>query len=213
MDEMKPAPEIDAAMREIIQRRDRALSKELALSSRRRTVLADFLARELPVETTLRELAMTRDEALHQSPAKISAAVEATLCRDLAGAEQTSGANRFAFWLSCFRSPLAAGLIGCAVITAAFLGLSRREAARSVTSLPPMPAVDKLRFESGMEPFTRTAAFGSFNLNTNEPASLQASFLVNSRIHFADDNDTSLSLRLDLPVRAALMEDGLSRTP
>ena len=59
-----------------------------------------------------------------------------------------------------------------------------------------------------MEPFTRTVAIGPFNLNTNEPASLQASFLANSRLRFADGSDTPLGLRLDLPVRAALIEDG-----
>jgi hypothetical protein len=61
-------------------------------------------------------------------------------------------------------------------------------------------------------PFTRKLALSSFNLNTNEPASLQLSFLANS-IRFADGNDTPLGLRLDLPVRVALAQDGLARTP
>jgi hypothetical protein len=63
------------------------------------------------------------------------------------------------------------------------------------------------------ELFTRKASIRPFNLNTNEPASLQASFLANSGVHFADGNVASLGLRLDLPVRAILTDDCLARTP
>ncbi len=63
------------------------------------------------------------------------------------------------------------------------------------------------------ELFGRRITIGPFNLNTSEPASLEASFVSNRRIHFADGIETPLGLRLDLPVRATLMEDGLARTP
>jgi hypothetical protein len=61
--------------------------------------------------------------------------------------------------------------------------------------------------------FTRRVSIRPFNLNTDEPASLQASFLANSGVRLADGIEAPLGLRLDLPVRAILMEDGLARTP
>jgi hypothetical protein len=63
------------------------------------------------------------------------------------------------------------------------------------------------------ELFARTASIRPFNLNTNEPASLQASFLANSTMSFVDGNDGPLGLRLDLPIRTSLTEDSLARTP
>ncbi|HYJ03730.1 MAG TPA: hypothetical protein VEX43_01250 [Chthoniobacterales bacterium] len=66
---------------------------------------------------------------------------------------------------------------------------------------------------SRAELFSRRIAIGPFNLNTSEPASLQASFVAHSRIQFADGIETPLGLRLDLPLRATLMEDGFARTP
>jgi hypothetical protein len=63
------------------------------------------------------------------------------------------------------------------------------------------------------ELFVRKASIRPFNLNTKEPASLQASFLANSGVHFADGNVAALRLRLDLPLRAILLEDSLARTP
>jgi len=63
------------------------------------------------------------------------------------------------------------------------------------------------------ELFTRPASIRAFNLETNEPASLQASFLANSRVHLGDENAAPLGLRLDLPVRAIFLEDSLARTP
>jgi hypothetical protein len=61
--------------------------------------------------------------------------------------------------------------------------------------------------------FSRRITIAPFNLNTSEPASLEASFVSNRRIDFADGFETPLGLRLDLPVRAILMEDGFARMP
>ena len=214
MDEMKGAYEIETAMREVVQHRDNALSKALVLSSARRTTLSNFLARQFPVETRLCELALTRDNALDQSAPKIPAPVESVLRRQVAAGEPTRDVGSAAVWLGRLRSPLAVVLTACALITAALVALGRWEASRrTVSNVPAVPPLDSISVESGMEPFTRMAAIGPFNLSTNEPASLQASFLPRRRIRFVDGNDTSLGLRLDLPVRAALMEDGLARTP
>jgi hypothetical protein len=64
-----------------------------------------------------------------------------------------------------------------------------------------------------LEPFVRTIAIGPFNLRTNEPASLQASFFANRSMGFLDGKDTPLGLRLNLPMTAASVEDGFARTP
>jgi hypothetical protein len=66
---------------------------------------------------------------------------------------------------------------------------------------------------SGAELFSRRITIAPFNLNTSEPASLEAFFVSNRRIQFADGVETPLGLRLDLPVKATLMEDGFTRTP
>ncbi|MEY2528896.1 MAG: hypothetical protein QOJ05_986, partial [Verrucomicrobiota bacterium] len=52
-----------------------------------------------------------------------------------------------------------------------------------------------------------------FNLNANEPASLQASFLTNSPISLVDGKDGPLGLRLPLSMRTSLTEDNFARTP
>jgi hypothetical protein len=214
MDEMKQAHEIEAAMREVVARRDKALSKELRLSPARHSALSAGLARHFPVETILREMAVTRDKALHRSPVRIPVADESILQRQLAAAESSAEASRVPFWLSRIKSPLAAVLTACILITVALLGLGRWETARSnARSIPPGPLFETITLESGMEPFVRTIAIGPFNLNTNEPASLQALFFANRTIRFSDGKDALLGLRLDLPMTAASMEDGFARTP
>jgi len=65
----------------------------------------------------------------------------------------------------------------------------------------------------GAELFTFRISVRRVNLNTNEPASLQPSFVANKTVFLADGKDGSLSLRLDLPVKASLMDEGLVRIP
>jgi hypothetical protein len=207
MDEMRRASELDAAIREIGQRRDKVLGGVPALGSIRRAALIDSLDRAFAVETTLRQLAIARDKAL-RGPARIPADVALALRGTLSRPGQAPNVRQAPFSLAWLRRPIAAVLVGCAVITAVNLGVGSWQASRSARSRSPAPSIDALGFESRMEPFTRSVAIGPFNLNTNEPASLQASFLANSRLRFADGSDTPLGLRLDLPVRAALIEDG-----
>jgi len=224
MDEINPSHEIDAAMREVAALRDKALSKVPALSSARRATLTASLVRQFPIEAALIEVAAKRDRAIRPSSAKIPAAVASTLSQQLADAEKTSATGSVTFWLSRLRLPLAAVLMLCAILTAALPRFGGWEAAsrRNARNFVPLPPLDQIRSHSRIAsdgsagswvaPFTRKLALSSFNLNTNEPASLQLSFLANS-IRFADGNDTPLGLRLDLPVRVALTEDGLARTP
>jgi hypothetical protein len=214
MDEMTGFHEVDAAMREVVERRDKALRTVPRLSLTRRRALTACLARLFPVETTLRELVARRDQALDQSPVRISAAAESILQGQLAAAEPTAGASRTAFWLNLLRSPLAAALTFCFLVAVGILGLGRWETSRAnARSVSPGPLGETIRLESGMEPFVRTIAIGPFNLSTNEPASLQASFFADRRIRFSDGKDTALGLRLDLPATAASMEDGFAGTP
>jgi hypothetical protein len=221
MDKMNPSHELDAAMREVATLRDTALGKVPALSSARRAALAASLVRQFPIEAALLEVAANRDKAVHPSPARIPAAVESILNRQLAEAEKTSADGPGPFWLNRLRVSLAAGLALCVLLTAALPRFDVWEPSqRKARNFPPVPRMDQIRNESRIaldgfasswvEPFTRKLALGSFNLNTNEPASIQLSFLAN-RIRFADD--TPLGLRLDLPVRVALTEDGFARAP
>lgn len=210
---MKRALQLEAVIRDVIRRRDSALGEGLALPPARRAILNGLLARRFPVETAIRELAQRRDNVLETNRAKIPARILSDLSRQLAAARPMPRAARAPDWLSPVKSRLAAVLTACALITAALIGLARREAAPIHVSKMAAPALASQVVDSGMEPFAQRAAIGPFNLSTNEPASLQASFLPDRRIRFADGNDSSLALRLELPVRAMLVEDSLWRTP
>jgi hypothetical protein len=234
MGEMRKDSEIDSALREIVKRRDEALGRAPAISSPRRKVLSEFLAAKFPAEAALREAAIKRDRLLRRAPG-ISSSRESILLRQLATAETTRDevrelrvsdrvANASAS-PSFVRSPLGGGLAICALIAVTILCFAMWETSsrRNAGNLPDTARPDGGNIESEMildrsllgqaELFTRTASIRAFNLETNEPASLQASFLANSGIHLADGNAAALGLRLDLPVRTIFLEDGLARTP
>ena len=221
MDEMKQAGEIDDALRGVAKERDRRLSKPPTLSPARHAVLADFLVRQFPVEAALRETAVNRDELLSPPVPEIPAFIESTLHRQLGAAEAARDGIcgwriGTAGWLRFFRSPLGAVLAVCATITAAILCLGRwgipsRHDAANFPHAPRADIESAVILEAAV--FTRKVATGPFDLNTNEPASLQAAFFANSGVYFANASEAPLGLRLDLPVRAILTDDGLARTP
>lgn len=228
MDEMKQDGEIDSVLREAAKQRDTLLRQRPTLSSARLAALADFLIAEYPIEAALGEAARKRDQLLNQHPPVIPRSVESTLRRLGAVEEADAIRRRGAFagggivpsWLRFSRSRPAVVLAVSAVFMAAVLFLSgwgiwsRRIAEaqnlsrenRSGISLDRSPIMEA-------ELFMPKVSIRSVNLNTNEPASLQASFFANRAISLADGNDGPLWLRLDLPLRASLIEDGLARTP
>ncbi|MEY2560550.1 MAG: hypothetical protein QOG51_965 [Verrucomicrobiota bacterium] len=218
MDEMKRAGEIDDLLRRVAKQRDKLLSEEPVLSPARGAVLADFLAHAFSVERLLREESTKRDELLRHR-LEIPASVESNL-RGLAVIEGMRGGIRrphgAATWLRLFRSPLGGLLAACVMITAAilFFGSAGTPSRRNAQNFPQAP---RAQIESEVileaDPFTRKTAIGPFNLNTNEPASLQAAFSASSGVYSANANEARLGLRLDLPVRAILTEDGFARTP
>jgi hypothetical protein len=234
MDELKQRDGIDNALRELAKLRDRRLRAAPSLSPERRAALAGFLAAEFPVEAVLREVATKRDQLLNPHPPIIPVVVESVLSQQLQAVEAARNGGRewrashwriggWA-WRRIFRSPLGVGLTACAVIITALAcfdrwgTLPRRSATTEnvlVTAgvnLESAVTLDRPP-SSRAELFSRRITLGPFNLNTSEPASLEASFVSNRRIQFADGIETPLGLRLDLPVRATLMEDGFARTP
>jgi hypothetical protein len=225
MDEMKQSSEIDEVLREIAKQRDKMLSKLPALSPERRGILTDFLAAEFPVETALHGAATKRDQLLTPQSPEIPVSVESALGRLLGVAEPARAGDSAPIWLRLFRSPLGAALTICALIAAAILCLDGwvTPSPRQAENSPHAPRPSEMNRELGMisdrspigrtELFARKTSIVPFNLNTKEPASLQASFLANNSLYFADGNEAPLGLRLDLSVRATLMEDGLARTP
>jgi hypothetical protein len=234
MDEMKQRSEIDTALRELAKRRDGLLRTAPSLSPERRAMLSGFLALKFPMESALREAATRRDRSLHPYPPGIPGSVESAFHRQLLTAEaaldgtlgprvsdwRISGGA----WLRIFRSQLGAVLTSCVVITAAIFSIGkwgtqpRHNAAENLSQGAGVNLESTVIWDrpspSRTELFGRRVTIGPFNLNTSEPASLEASFVSNRRIQFADSVETPLGLRLDLPVRATLMEDGgLARTP
>lgn len=232
MDEMKQA-EIDHALREVAKQRDKMLGRVPALSSARRAVLIACLVGKFPVDVALREAANRRDQLLGSCPAAIPSSVESALhCQLLAAEPAGRGTRRghaadwtisASIWRKIFRSPLRAALTACAMIAMAFLCLGRWGSPTRGVAAENMPEAARENLQPGAildrpwigraELFSRRIAIRPFNLNTSEPASLQASFVAHSRIQFADGIETPLGLRLDLPVSATLLEDGLARTP
>jgi hypothetical protein len=109
----------------------------------------------------------------------------------------------------------------CAALTVAILGFGRwgtpsRRSADNFLQDTRSPGAAALESELSLdraELFARKAVIGPFNLNTSEPASLQASFVAKSSLYFPDSGETPLGLRLDLPLRAILSDGGLTTTP
>jgi hypothetical protein len=122
--------------------------------------------------------------------------------------------DRLSLWLTFFRSRLGIVVTGSAVAVVVILSFgSRATPTRGIATVPDAPRVDAMNVATGTELFTGQVSIGPFNLNTNQPASLQASLLTNRDVHFGNGIDATLGLRLDPPVRAILVEDSLARTP
>jgi hypothetical protein len=233
MDEMNQNREIEVLLRSVAIERDKRLGKQPALSVARETILNDFLAREFPVETALAKVATKRDRLLDLH-AGIPAAAEKALSRHFAPGEpaphripgESLTAGTHTGWgLRIFRFPRSAALTTCILIAVALLcfGLWGSPSAHHPENFSRTSPVDGTNLESAMtldrlsfgraELFTRMASIRPFNLNTNEPASLQASLLPNNPISLVDGKDGPLGLRLDLTLRTSLTEDNLARTP
>ena len=232
MDEIKQDRELAVALREVVEQRDKRLGKRPTLSPAREAVLNDFLAREFPVETALAQ-AVTKRDGLLDLHAGISTSAEKAIFRQFAtGGPVPHGihggpasAEQNGWWLRLFRSPRSAAVTTCILSAAVILCFVNwgNPSRHNAENFPRTPQIDAVNIESGMtfdrfsfgrtELFARTASIRPFNLNTNEPASLQTSFLANSTMSLVDGNDGPLGLRLELPIRTSLTEDGLARTP
>jgi hypothetical protein len=216
---MKQPCEIDAEIRVLATRRDQLLAGVPTLSRTRRAALNKVLIDKFPVEMTLRDVASDRDRLLAASTA-IPVSVASTLQHQLVTSIQPI---RSPGWQRIFRRPVSAGLAACAVIGAAILWLGEPASrlGRNQSDSPRLAQPDAMDITgvaarspiANAELFSRKSSIRRFNLDTNEPASLQPSFLANSSLSFADGKVAALGLRLDLPVRAILTEDGLARTP
>jgi len=223
MDKTKRDSELDVALLDIAKRRDQRLRKSPALSAARHSILTECLVETFPVEATLHGVATKRDQLLDRHPPQIPLSTESALHRQLAAVRRIRDGAVSPAWLRVFRSPL--GLTVCVMITAAILCLGEwgMQSRRNAETLSPTSRPAGANVESGAvldrlpigraDLFARRVLIRPFNLNAKEPASLQASLLANSSVHFADGIETPFGLRLDLPVRAFLTEDSLSRIP
>jgi hypothetical protein len=223
MDKTKRNGEFEVALLDIARRRDQRLHKSPALSAVRYSILTNCLVETFPVEAALHRVATKRDQLLDRHPPQIPLSAESALHRQLAAVGRIRDGAVGAVCLRVFRSPL--GLAVCVMITAAILCMGEwgMQSRRNGAPLAPISRPAGGNVESGAaldrlpigraDLFARRVSIGPFNLNTKEPASLQASLLANSSVHFADGIETPFGLRLDLPVRAFLTEDSLSRIP
>jgi hypothetical protein len=235
MDKLTEGSGIDDALRDLAKRRDRGLGTTPALSAARQTVLNAALAEQFPVDTALDEVATKRDQLLELNPPGIPAPVESALLRRLVasapGRVVTHG-WRASNWrpgasvlLRFYRWRVRTLLTASVLIAAAILCFESWEtpSRQSAQNLPDASSTDPLNMDESVrldrsplgraELFARRVAIAQFSLSTTEPASLQATFLADSGRYFADGNQSSLGLRLDLPATLTLMEDGLTRIP
>ena len=223
MDKTKRDSELEAALLDVAKRRDQRLLKSPALSAARHSILTECLVKTFPVEVTLRGVATKRDQLLDRHPPHIPSSTESALRRQLAAARRIRDGAAGPVWLRVFRPPL--GLTVCVMIAAAILCLGEwgMQSRRKAETLTPTSRSTGANIQLGAvldrlptgraDLFARRVSIGPFNLSAKEPASLQAFLLANSSVHFADGIETPFGLRLDLPVRAFLTEDSLSRIP
>lgn len=219
MDKMRDNCEIDNALRDLAQERDRRLGAAPTLPPAREELLTGFLREEFPVESVLGRVVIQKDRLLNL-PSVIPAAVVLSLQERLA-ARRASHESSGPIFQRFLRSPFAAALTVCALITAAgfFDGYRKTPSLRHARTLKP----DEMNLEASVgedrwflgqgELFGRRASIRRFDLDRTEPASLQVSFFTSSEMYFAEGNDVRLGLRLDLPVREVLLEQDLARTP
>jgi hypothetical protein len=200
--------------------REFLVETELCHASAKRDQLLKLGSPEIPalVESILHgQLDALQPAAMDRAPQKLDGLKPSSLSMPQlrAGGDRMSNVGeRLSLWPTFFRLRLGIVLTGCAVMVAALLWLGNWGASsRRNATLPDAPRVEEVNVVSGTELFTRKVSIGPFNLDTNQPASLQAFLLTNRDVHFGDGIDATLGLRLDLPVRAIFMEDSLARTP
>jgi hypothetical protein len=200
--------------------REFLVEAELCQASTKRDQLLKLGPPEIPalVEAILHwQLDALQPAAIDRAPQKLDGLKPSSLSMQQLRADGNRMSNlgeRLSLWLTFFRLRLSIVLTGCAVMVAVLLWLgSWGASSRRDATLPDAPRVEEVNFVSGTELFTRKVSIGPFNLDTNQPASLQAFLLTNRDVHFGDGIDATLGLRLDLPVRAIFMEDSLARTP
>jgi len=200
--------------------REFPVEAELCQAIAKRDQLLKLGSPEIPalVESILHwQLDALQPAAIDRAPQKLDGLkpLSLSLQQLRAGGDRMSNlGGRLSLWLTFFRLRLGIVLTGCAVMVAVILWLGSWGAPpRGNATLPAAPRVEEVNVVSGTELFTRKVSIGPFNLDTNQPASLQAFLLTNRDVHFGDGIDATLGLRLDLPVRAIFIEDSFARTP
>ncbi len=217
---MKRNCEIENALRDLGQQRDRQLHAAPMLTSAREGLLTEFLREQFPLESAFGEAALQKDRLLNLSSV-LPASVDLALQKRIA-AHSNSRKPSSLILQRLIRSPFASALTVCVVIAAVFFygyreTLSHRSARNlnlDERNLDSKVAEDRW-FLGQAELFGRRASIRRFDLNKTEPASLQVPplFFTNSELYFASGNDVRFGLRLDLPIRAILVEQDLARTP
>lgn len=204
MDELEQRDQWSRALRQIAGQRDRLLVSTLTLSPARRATLGAVLAREFPVEAAFRKTAAQRDRALGQPPREIPRAV----ATDLRGRLATALAREGRPWSSWANLLTRSGLVAACLI--AGLGIA------SLGKWGPVP-VDPRHESIGGQPIERVGLAASNQLSLQmsaaELASWRATFLAANSTSLDEDAAAPTRLRLDLPVRALLEEDGIASTP
>jgi hypothetical protein len=230
MGDMRKPDDIDNAFREIAMQRDELLTTPPTISRGRQAALALVVARQFPLETSLRSLAAARDLSLHLESSRLSASVESMLRRHLVTRRLVAAPSGGPFQKLHGLKPSSLGLqfrslirltasrwfgivlAACAVVVAVgLLLLSAGSGNRSHRDAAFSGATGSE--EGDMRLFSPRISIGPFNLETNQPASLQASFLARRDPRVSEGINGTLGLRVDLPVPAFLTEESLARIP
>lgn len=230
MDEVTQERELDRTLRALASARDQLLTNGLSLTPRREAALRNALRRTFPVEAALHEAAAERDSALDSPSPALPLIVESrlrrTLARTAAKVEATheSPASPWqiyaARWLQGFRKSSRIALTACAIVAAAIVCVNRWGApsqhiaevsggcALQATNTELALSLNRVAL-SRSQFISDEARIDRFDLSASleDSAFLQTASYSNSGVASGD----AVGIRLDLPVRALLMEDSTAR--
>lgn len=205
MDELKQTDEWSRALRRISRQRDRLLESEPAISPARRAALGVVLAREFPGKAALQETTARRDQLLVDFPREVPCSLARDLRRRLTSDRRSEG--RGWPWPNLLTRPLLAAaclIVGLGVVLFGKWEILPSHRRHELLAQRPIE-------RTSQPPASRNHL--SLRMSAPELTALRATFLAANRASLNEDPAAPTRLRLDLPVRALLGDDGIASTP
>lgn len=218
-------------LRRIAEQRDTLLSEMESIPPARLAILSHRLSAEFPVEAAMSEMSDRRDQLLtHHQLAIPHSVSEALRCHVLSARrtqEAGSASSSLSWksylprWTDFLQSPAVALAVAASLIIAAavmFFGIGefpfRVEAGGAVAR-----GSSAKRLQSDFGPRIESTSGEphgsqlSLRMNAAELARFREAFLATNHPYLAEVSEEPAGMRLDLPLRALLISDGVARIP